>query len=510
MLKKFLTAVMLTVLLTSTFSCINTLALESENSMITNLALNTYTYGGTGKALTVSFKNPKADDIEYIELYNVTGETESLVEGTDFSTEPGAVNYYTVGNLENSVYYIFKLRLKTASGGIAEYDISGKPAAGSYSMNFNTDGSNHYWKKEFVRENANTPYPPVDFKVVQNPDSQDTDYVLNIVSNLKGYSAKTYAVLTYSFTDQMQSDTTYRLKFRYKTLSDGSRPKITINNSELGFIDLGSDGWQNAEFDFSNKNASTNVIKISLTNQLEGIWTDGFELVPVIGGTEGENILAKGDFDKVAEETPPTEVTSVNAIAQNSGAKIDYTLSSSAKFVRVYKVTDSGLNLVSVEQPSGKSGTITLGKLANDETHNFVITASNWKDVESGAKEFSVTPISAPVEISEFRLIKGGSNAETLTAGTHSAQISVKNNKMGDGYTAQLIAAVYDNNKLISASASSVTPIPQTALSDAPIVLEAGNVEIPPIENGNYRVKLMLWDSLEGMDSLKRFEVYTE
>ena len=480
------------------------------SSMISNLALNTYTYGGTGGALTVSFKNPKVDDITSIGLYDVNGDKEALVSGTDFSTASGAANYYTIGGLTNGTLYKYKLRVTTASGGLTEYDIAGKPAAGAYSMNFNTDGTNHYWKKEFVRENGNTAYPPIDFKVMQNPDSQESDYVLNVVSNLKAYSAKTFASLTYNFTDQMTAGTTYRLKFKYKTLADGARPKIAINNSELGYIDLNSNGWQSASFDFADKNAATNVIKISFTNPLEGIYLDKFELVPVVEGTEGKNILTKGDFDIAAEETPAFTVDTVNAEASHSSAKIDYTVSAIGKFVRIYEKTEDGLNLISVEQPTAKSGTVTLNNLTNDKTYNLVVTTSNWKDIESAGYEFSVTPVPLPVDISEFVLTKDGSAVQSLTAGTHSAKVSIKNNRMGDGYTAQLIAAVYDGNKLISAKASNVITIPQTASVEADTVLTVDDIVIPSLDSGAYTVKLMLWDSLDDMNPLEQFRKYTE
>ncbi|MBE7038037.1 MAG: hypothetical protein E7404_03945 [Ruminococcaceae bacterium] len=482
-----------------------------KNPMISNLSVNTYTFGGTGGALTVSFKNPEVEDITSIELYDVNGDSETKISDTAFSLDAGAVNAYVIKNLTNSTLYNYKLRVTTTSDGLKEYDIAAKPGAGAYAMNFNTDSSNHYWNKTFGRKDSNTPYPPVDFRIVQNPLSETKDYVLNVVSNIKSYVDGNYANLTYNFTDQMASGTTYRLKFDYMTLAGGSRPSVYVNNSEIGKINLASDGWQKASFDFTNKNASTNVIKFGFVNPLESLYIDNLAIVPVTDGVEGTNILTKGDFDVVEEETNEYSVIDVTAEAFDKGATINYTVSEVGKFIKIYEVTEFGKNLISIQQPT-RNGTITLNNLKNNKTYNLIMTTQNWKDVEGDGYEFTVTPKPEDLVIGEFKLLKDAETSDTqnLTGGTYKANVSVKNNGMGDNFTAQLIVAVYNDKKLVLAKASEKTTIAQTdsELAGTPLTVE--NVSIPSVDDGDYTVKVMLWKSLDDMTPLKQFKPYAE
>lgn len=482
-----------------------------KNPMISNLSVNTYTFGGTGGALTVSFKNPEVEDITSIELYDVNGDSETKISDTAFSLDAGAVNAYVIKNLTNSTLYNYKLRVTTTSDGLKEYDIAAKPGAGAYAMNFNTDSSNHYWNKTFGRKDGDTPYPPVDFRIVQNPLSETKDYVLNVVSNIKSYVDGNYANLTYNFTDQMASGTTYRLKFDYMTLAGGSRPSVYVNNSEIGKINLASNGWQKASFDFTNKNASTNVIKFGFVNPLESLYIDNLAIVPVTDGVEGANILTKGDFDVVEEETNEYSVIDVTAEAFDKGATINYTVSEVGKFIKIYEVTEFGKNLISIQQPT-RNGTITLNNLKNNKTYNLIMTTQNWKDVEGEGYEFTVTPKPEDLVIGEFKLLKDAETSDTqnLTGGTYKANVSVKNNGMGDNFTAQLIVAVYKDKKLAFAKASEVTTIVESDSENAATPLSVENIAISSVDDAEYSVKVMLWKSLDNMTPLKQFKQYTE
>lgn len=478
-----------------------------ENHMISNLSVNPYTFGGTGGAATVSFKNPKVSDITSVELYDENG---AKLTDTAFALTSGALNVYTIKNLENGTVYKYKLQVTTASSGLTEYDIAVKPIAGAYSLNFNTDGTNHYWSKAFNRANSDTPFPPIDFRIVQNPDSDSDDYVLGVVSNMQAYKAGSYANLLYKFTDQLDTSASYRLKFKYKTLADGSRPVVYLNNKELLKIDLNSDGWQTATADFTGNNASTNELKFSFNNPLEGIYLDKVEIVPVTDGTEGANILTNGDFDFVANDTSALTVDSVTTNAYDSSADINYSLSDTCKMVKIYEKNEYGLNLVSVEQGVSKSGKISLNALKNSKEYTFVMTAVNAKDVEGAGYEFTVTPVPDPIVISDYILTKNGSAVENISEGTHTASISIKNNNGGSNYTAQLIAAIYDGKKLYDVKASAKTVIPVTDENGTATVLTAENIVIPALDGGDYTLKLMLWSGLDEMVPLKPFAPYSK
>ena len=275
-------------------------------------------------------------------------------------------------------------------------------------------------------------------------------------------------------------------------------------------INLNYDGWQTATVDFTNNNAATNELKFDFNNPLEGIYIDKVEIVPVTDGVEGANILTKGDFDTVETETAALTVENVSATALDASADINYSLSDTCKMVKIYEKNGYGLNLVSVEQGVSKNGTISLGSLKNNKEYTFVMTAVNAKDVEGAGTEFTVTPIPKPIVISDFVLKKGEDAATLLTEGIHTASVSIKNNNSGANYSAQLIAAIYDGKKLYSVKACEKTIIPITDADGAATVLTVENIAIPALSDGEYTLKLMLWNGLEEMTPLRTFALYTE
>ena len=134
------------------------------------------------------------------------------------------------------------------------------------------------------------------------------------------------------------------------------------------------------------------------------------------------------------------------------------------------------------------------------------MTAVNTRYVEGAGYEFKVTPIPEPIVISDYVLTKDGTKVTSISQGTHTASVSIKNNSGGTNQTAQLIAAVYDGKKLYAVKASDKTTIP---MDGAEYALTAEGIEIPDTD-GDYSLKLMLWNGLDEMIPLKPFAPYTK
>ena len=484
---------------------------QPENYMISNLSVNPYTFASKGTGATVSFINPKVSDITSAALYGEDGE-----KITDFSTASGAANVYTITNLTNGELYKYKIKVTTESKGLNEYDVAVKPATtgdGSYALTKTPKYEDGRWLIKYTRANANTPYPPVDFKVVENPDaspdSTEKDYVIKVVSNISEFNGGNTGTLYLRFNKQFASDTQYRLKFKYKCLSGAEDTSVCINNKELTTIGRNSDGWQSAECDFTTAditNNSYNELQFKVRKQLEGLYIDKVEIVAVTDGKEGENIVANGDADSIEADENAVSVGTPLVTAGDSSAEIEYTLTGSCEAVKIYEKTEFGLNLVAVEQGAPVAGKISLGALENNKEHTFVMTAVNTRYVEGAGYEFKVTPIPEPIVISDYVLTKDGTKVTSISQGTHTASVSIKNNSGGTNQTAQLIAAVYDGKKLYAVKASDKTTIP---MDGAEYTLTAEGIEIPDTD-GDYSLKLMLWNGLDEMIPLKPFAPYTK
>ena len=92
----------------------------------------------------------------------------------------------------------------------------------------------------------------------------------------------------------------------------------------------------------------------------------------------------------------------------------------------------------------------------------------------------------------------------STSGGTANVSIDIKNNGMGDDFTAQLIVAVYEGEDILkNVKATGITKIEQTGASAIPVTLTQ-SITVPT----GCTLKVYLWDSLDSMKPIKASRSY--
>ena len=85
----------------------------------------------------------------------------------------------------------------------------------------------------------------------------------------------------------------------------------------------------------------------------------------------------------------------------------------------------------------------------------------------------------------------------------------IKNNRMGDSFSAELIVALYKNGELVKIWAGNPQIIPQTDSNEEPVSIQK-RISIPNLDDGDYHLEIFLWDNYETMKVLKNMVLLNE
>lgn len=437
--------------------------------------------------LSVSWRNPKSSEISKVALYDVTNDT--LISDS-FSTDSDAVineeiTEYTTESEESQIY-----RLDfTYDDGVTKSFVTGYTPGKSWSYKVGT------WTMT-----ASEPKAP-DKMMADDKVYHTAAPSIRVFSNATTGNESKDSLIEINTTAKYDPAKKYRLSGWVKANNKGYLWARTFNNSgnDYRIYSPLAGTWDKAnhttdwiEFSIETKPASeTNrVLQFNLRNVAEDMWLDDLELYELddSGNTTGSNLIVGiGAIDAAAR---PDEVTAGNVTNYINASRVRWTAADSDAYVAVY---DADLSSdVPVAYVPASMGYVDIENLKGGNTYSFILKAVNSEGRES---ESGVTVTAEPkpedLIISDFSVNTSGTAANV--------SVNVKNNNMGDDFTAQLLVAVYkDGNILTDIKTTAVTSIAQTSASAAPVSLSQ-SITVP----SGYTLKVYLWDSISSMKPLK-------
>lgn len=458
------------------------------------LPKNILTTQVSGDTLSVSWRNPKSSEIAKVALYDVNTNT-LLAE--NFDTSSDKVQEYKTTEYAQNDSQIYRLDF-TFNDGVVKSYTTGYTTGKSWIYNISA------WKYSAPEPKAPAKMM-VDDKVFHNAAPS-----LRIFSNSTGAfntsAATTSIVLEIAGEGGFDPNKTYRISGYCKANNKGYVWANAFDNvgnnyriyGELGksWGKLNTADWSEFTVDAKPSATTKRVLLFNLLDCAEDFWLDDLTVyeLDTDGNPTGDNLVEGiGSIDAVAEK--PAELTAGEVTNSVNSAMLRWTAADDAAYVAVYdKAVGTEVPIAYV--PAGM-GYVELANLNGGNTYNFLLKAVNSEGRESanGVSE-TAQPLPEELIVSDFTVSTSG--------GTANVSIDIKNNGMGDDFTAQLIVAVYEGEDILkNVKATGITKIEQTGASAIPVTLTQ-SITVPT----GCTLKVYLWDSLDSMKPIKASRSY--
>ena len=434
---------------------------------------------GNGTNIYISWKNPSVDTINTIKIYDVTTEVATEVSCTP-ATGSGKLNRIEHTGVSSNTTYKYRVEMSFTDHTPIVYHMYGT-----------TSGENEYtapanWMRGIVNKNQQFS------TVVEN----DENTALKMVSTQGSWNEGDLRVIqNVSFT----ANTKYLVKFDYKGYVKDMYVQLGNKNTAGTKLTATKDSWTtqsyeltptggNAQF-FFNVAASAGV-DFMIDNVSIQAWD-------ATTGAYGENLIKNGDFE--SSGTGCSAVTELAAEAGNERLTLSWNNPTEDTFqhTRVYIKTDDGL-FFKANVP-GTENSFLIDGLTNEQNYEIVVKAVDKYGRETSGASVIAAPTVPAYELGELSF---GTDGQVGT-GTQTCSITVKNNKLTDGFKIQLLAITFDEGGAIDKVFS--TGPQSLAINTEPETVSC-SVEITAEHS---KVQVYVWSSLTDMDILVPYKEYS-
>ncbi|MEG2583222.1 MAG: hypothetical protein RSA27_01780 [Oscillospiraceae bacterium] len=333
--------------------------------------------------LIISWKNPTANNIASIKLFDVTGQKTELVPISPFNTTANAYNNHKVA-ATNGMRNIYSLEIKYQTGEDVIVETSGIPLNGGHQVAGWTTHTN--WNQETVAD--------ID---IQGDVTHSGNGAL-IVRGNQGVEINSHFVKIYQDLSGLDSNKTYECKFWAKGKKvNHLRAFLAGEGSNFAFIGaIGNQGIPEAptewkEFTVGVENATLTSRQIGFhfdgTVESEYAYIDDVRFYDV--ANPSVNLLANGDFEQGLDGTAPAEITTPTGIYNESGKiELNWTNPVDSDFEKVNIYQKEGNDLYYRKSIFGGTGAI-FDELTLDKKYTYVVKTVDKSFNESVGTEIS-------------------------------------------------------------------------------------------------------------------------
>lgn len=439
---------------------------------------------------SISWTNPKNNNISAVKLYKIDGEYEEEVEGL-FSANSGAVNTVVVKELDESKSYMFRIELDI-NGKISDILIADN---GSLSNTYIPTG----WSTgRSVGPQGYTPMSSeIDTTVYHSGQAS-----VKFQSTQKSPADNIYIFLTQTL--PFENGGNYYVSFWMK--ADNAATVNTMynwnrwDNDAMSLIGgtLESFDWKKIELSITGASASS-VFRLTLNNKMTGLWVDDFEAYKLDenGEPEGENLFVNPGFEEDVISTNMNEVSNLKAVPGNGRLTFDWSVPKNIKGIRVYENVDDELKL-RADLPSDANG-VTVKNLENYENYTYVIKTVDATNGESEGREITSAPNPPDFEITDPVIYIDGEIAGEIKEGLANVKMSATNFKLDTETDVSLILVLYKDKEMIDCEIQKKTV--GNYLSESANQQFDLYMNIPSGEG--YSLDVLVWDSTENMEILR-------
>lgn len=325
-------------------------------------------YSSAGTSLIIGWRNPKADTITNVTLYDITDGTETAIK-SDFATTNDLTIEHEITGLETEVSKTYKVKATFSDADPVEYIVSGTPKSNAKTVKkwFHTaDETNS--KGFVVSYEAKYAIPPASIGIDNTVGYDSSSSSLHIAVNRPTSGNSVEVMYYYDKSKLASTTTTLQLNFQAKGADISGVSRMPVSSGQWVFA---KDAKTNLN-DWTKYTKTMNVntsgwVKFAFTQTVEDLWIDNIELYEVDsdGNVGTENLITGGDFETL--EAAPSAVTNATATATDDGIKLSWT-DETAAYYRVYNSEGKEIAYL-----CGDTDEVYLSGLSTDEAHSFTV-----------------------------------------------------------------------------------------------------------------------------------------
>lgn len=434
-----------------------------------------------GNYYTLSWKNPAEGIIKKLALYEIKGGREYLC-AEDFETSPNACVKY-VGKADGAEH-TFKLLFVFDDGHKSEYFfdnlITPKRSIADWELEYNPGISEEgtslpmaAWIDRTEKHGAEAA-----FKISSNAAKiKDGNIVLSQETNLK-------------------SDTNYIL-YLWRRAENASPYTITYGGNEFKINPQQKENsdWECLVYQLSFSEKEDSKLRIIFEKETDGVWLDDIELYRVENGNPvGENLIKNGDFEKGIKTELPGEVAAFTSENTETGGTLSWVEGQNFETISLYSKSGEGYARVALF--GGGNSCISFNNLKAKTEYEYAIVSQSENLNDSKAEYAKIIPIGAEADFGEIIVEKNSD-------GRYEIQRSVENLRVEQGYSAELIAALFENGgmtKIVSGGRQSISCGEKKDLS---VLIDVSGANLK-----NSHIEIFTWDELFGLKIMAPHEIY--
>jgi len=235
------------------------------------------------------------------------------------------------------------------------------------------------------------------------------------------------------------------------------------------------------------------LFEIKFEKTIDALWLDDIELYEMDGNKmpSGENLVKNGDFEESGSPKVQECVTDFSAQSLELAAKLSW--SDADGNVVIYKIDGEKYIKIAEIDPQYKEAVISGLEADKEQEFALKVVSGNLNDSECRTNK--VTPTKKKVETGETEIIEGATNV--------TVKRSFKNNFAGDGYTVEMIVALFENNvmtKIISSGKTSVQTGEDKILT--------ADIDIDGVDKSKSDIRIFFWDGAFDLNVLETSEIF--
>lgn len=450
--------------------------------------------------IMLSWRNPENTNLSKVSLYDITTGEAVKLSDTLSKTPKEYVNYDVTG-LEEKSKHTYKVVYEFGKATTTEAIVSGTAS----------DIRDANLLATYISGN----HPGTSY--IEHDDVHSGNCAARIISNKQKWEGNNYIRMqtgAIAFNESKEYEISLWIKGTFAgdesinyldAIKDDTPSKFKYNNENTTFTEAETDanGWKNVVFKVNG--SGTKAIAIMGESRTD-LLVDDIEVYEFTDGVRAEKPLFSQDFESAIREV--AEITSLSGEVDRSTVKINFTAPEGVNRVRVY--VKDGDNFSKRADVFPENGTVTFNRLKNDYNYTYVVKAVETYNKESDGKEITLTPTPNDWECFEYGLYKGVDLQDSFKGSyNYTVKAILKNNKVSEGFNAQVIAFLRKNGERIDAAASDIKSILQTGYDEDGTEVTT-NISVPDVSDGEYEISVYLWDGLDNMTILQPFKIYKE
>ena len=426
----------------------------------------------------LSWKNPSSGTIESIQVFDENGG--EVVLASEPSKKNGEITSAKVEGLPTGKNYTYTLAINMQGGSSYKQDVSFKTG-----VNYQWDSQNGIKMYDLTKLKIEQGSSLLSFYVEINEEAAHSGSSgLYAVSNHTGWVNLKFEPIT------LDSKKNYRASVWAKAKNISREVWLCSDNAGRVMIDNNGD-WKKYSFNISGTGFFIMNLQAAMTT-FDGLWADDFAVyeLDADGNEIGDNLIKNGGFEHTVYDYNLTD----GVLSWKEPQNATYT------GVDIYYRDVDG-NETKLNETKIRKGTteFTVPETYLTEESHDLIFVSYINDSETPARAFSIL---GNADYYKTVITKGGSEISSLEPGEVTVTRTMRNNKLGNDFSATLMLGLYKDGELLSIQYKD-SLIPQngrkTSISDTVTI---------PDDGAKYELRAFLWDSPTGMNILKDADVF--